>query len=506
MDIILTVEEPLDGSVYSGVSNIRGWTVAPLGIERIELLVNGVFQTNIPSGGRRSDVGAEFPNFPNSDESGFAMAFNYSNLTEGQNLITLRAVDNNGDSNEVSVTFNITRFDKSFIDDPTKINLTSESTSHDDSSIFIDEMIADGQSYDVQLGWRTATQGFAITQITSGNMLSNSELHTVAAFGSFAGFSNKPSLEEQPYTVSMATNQDIILTVEEPLDASVYSGVSNIRGWAIAPLGIERIELLINGEFLTNIPSGGRRSDVGDAFPGFPNSDESGFAMAFNYSNLMAGQNNITLRAVDKNNDTNEVSVTFNTTRFTNSFINDSTKISLANASISNNNSSIFVDNMTADGQNYDVRFDWRTATQGFAITQITPADTGPSPSCVDIAGFWDVIETATADCMVLGQSEKLTQSAMGQVDIKQDGCNISYTVPEVDIPRVGTIDGNNISYTGPLVIPFLDNVEFAENNVSINGMVNGNRIELFGTGKASGTIDDLPFSCTGNSTSIFTR
>jgi hypothetical protein len=94
----------------------------------------------------------------------------------------------------------------------------------------------------------------------------------------------------------------------------------------------------------------------------------------------------------------------------------------------------------------------------------------------------------------------------MGQVDIKQDGCNISYTVPEVDIPRVGTIDGNNISYTGPLVIPFLDNVEFAENNVSINGMVNGNRIELFGTGKASGTIDDLPFSCTGNSTSIFTR
>jgi len=85
-DIILTVEEPLDSSVYSGVSNIRGWTVAPLGIERIELLVNGVFQTNIPSGGRRSDVGAEFPDFPNSNESGFAMAFNYSNLVEGQNI------------------------------------------------------------------------------------------------------------------------------------------------------------------------------------------------------------------------------------------------------------------------------------------------------------------------------------------------------------------------------------------------------------------------------------
>jgi len=491
-DIILTVEEPLDSSVYSGVSNIRGWTVAPLGIERIELLVNGVFQTNIPSGGRRSDVGAEFPDFPNSNESGFAMAFNYSNLVEGQNIITIRAVDSNGDTNEKSVAFNVTRFENTFINDPMKINLTDVTISHNDSSIFVDNMSADGQNYDMRLDWRTATQGFAITQIKSSSLLSKLTMPV--------------STELANKVTSLATNESILLTIEEPLDSSVYAGVSNIRGWSIAPQGIERIELFVNGEFRGNIPSGGQRSDVGAEFTDFPNSNESGFAMAFNYSNLIEGGNIITLRAVDNNGDTNEVSVTFNTTRFNNTFINDPSKISLADAFISHNDSSIFVDNMTADGQNYDVRLDWRTATQGFAITQIAPADTAPSPSCVDIAGIWNAVETATATCMVLGQTETLTQSAMGQVDIKQDGCNISYTVPELDIPRVGTIDGDMVSYTGPLVVPFLDDVEFTKNNVSINGTVNGNRIDLTGTGEASGTVDGLPFSCEGNSMSVFTR
>ncbi|MEZ5583329.1 MAG: hypothetical protein R3F37_11770 [Candidatus Competibacteraceae bacterium] len=115
-------------------------------------------------------------------------------------------------------------------------------------------------------------------------------------------------------------------------------------------------------------------------------------------------------------------------------------------------------------------------------------------------------MKTATLTCMSLGQTETITQSGMGQVDIQQDGCNIQYTVPDIDIPRIGTIDGNNISYNGPLAVPFLDDIEFEENNVSINGTVNGNRIDLTGTGKASGTLSGIPFSCTGDSTSLFTR
>ncbi|MEZ5583326.1 MAG: hypothetical protein R3F37_11755 [Candidatus Competibacteraceae bacterium] len=39
----------------------------------------------------------------------------------------------------------------------------------------------------------------------------------------------------------IANNESILLAVEEPLEGSVYSGVSNIRGWAVAPQGLSAL-------------------------------------------------------------------------------------------------------------------------------------------------------------------------------------------------------------------------------------------------------------------------
>ncbi|MCU0807904.1 MAG: hypothetical protein MUC53_08175, partial [Candidatus Contendobacter sp.] len=79
-----------------------------------------------------------------------------------------------------------------------------------------------------------------------------------------------------PVGSQAATNEQIILHLEEPGCGNVYSGVGNIRGWAVAPQGIQRIELAIDGVYRTNIPSGGLRTDVGDAYPTYPNANGSG--------------------------------------------------------------------------------------------------------------------------------------------------------------------------------------------------------------------------------------
>ncbi len=164
-DIILTLEEPISNSTYSGVSNIRGWAIAPSGIEHIELFIDGTFLTNIPSGGSRKDVGDAYPTYPNSDQSGFSMAFNYSNLTKDQHTIAIRAIDNNGDSKETWTTFNITRFEIPFIADPGSISLIGANVSNNDTSISIQDLLASGRRYNILLEWRTAIQGFAVTQI-----------------------------------------------------------------------------------------------------------------------------------------------------------------------------------------------------------------------------------------------------------------------------------------------------------------------------------------------------
>ena len=50
-------------------------------------------------------------------------------------------------------------------------------------------------------------------------------------------------------------------------DGGVASGVSNIRGWAIASEGVSAVEIFIDGELAFEIPYGGERKDVENTYP-----------------------------------------------------------------------------------------------------------------------------------------------------------------------------------------------------------------------------------------------
>ena len=76
---------------------------------------------------------------------------------------------------------------------------------------------------------------------------------------------------------AQALAESVIVNLEEPRDASLYTGISNLRGWAVAESGIAAIEIDIDGIYEFNVPMGGARGDVANAYPDFPNSDASGF-------------------------------------------------------------------------------------------------------------------------------------------------------------------------------------------------------------------------------------
>ncbi len=173
---------------------------------------------------------------------------------------------------------------------------------------------------------------------------------------------------------------DIVLEVEEPSASNTYSGVANIRGWVVGSAGIDQVELHVDGTLVTPIPTGGRRSDVGDAYPNYPNSANAGFSMAFNYSNLLAGPHVILIRVVDREGAVKETAVGFNVTRFSNSYMSDPAAVSLSGASATFDSRSFLLKNVTAEGKAYNIRLEWRTENQGFAITRISrdgdpPAD-----------------------------------------------------------------------------------------------------------------------------------
>jgi hypothetical protein len=161
----LALEEPVADSVYAGVGNLRGWSVAAAGVERVEIYIDDVYFTDVPYGGERLDVGDVFPEVENSELSGFSMAFAYSLLDAGQHTITARAIAGDGTSKDSTAAFSVTKFHEDFFPAGTTVNLSVGQCSASRDEISVVGAILDGQPYDFLLKWRTATQGFEIIEV-----------------------------------------------------------------------------------------------------------------------------------------------------------------------------------------------------------------------------------------------------------------------------------------------------------------------------------------------------
>jgi hypothetical protein len=164
---------------------------------------------------------------------------------------------------------------------------------------------------------------------------------------------------------------DFILSLEEPIDGEIHQGIGNLRGWALAEEGIDRIEMWLNGSFLFEIPYGGDRPDVADAFPEVEGAQQSGFGMAFGYSNLGAGTHRMTARAYDKNGEVREDSATFTVVAFHKNFIFSTDEVSTNDASCDLGDDEIRLEDVSIDDKQYDLLLKWRTAEQGFEIIEI---------------------------------------------------------------------------------------------------------------------------------------
>ena len=67
------------------------------------------------------------------------------------------------------------------------------------------------------------------------------------------------------FLIGFATSlsaENVRVNLEEPQDASLYSGISNLRGWAVAESGIAAIEIDIDGIYAFNVPMGGARARI----------------------------------------------------------------------------------------------------------------------------------------------------------------------------------------------------------------------------------------------------
>ena len=353
------LEEPVEGEIHTGVGNLRGWAVADLGVEKVEIWIDDEYAFDVPYGGSRGDVGSAFPDIAGSRESGFSMAFAYSALVAGDHTAKAVAYDANGSMKESPISFSVVKFEESFIADPNAVELSNASCSVSGDEVSVTDAVVSGDPLDMLLKWRTAEQGFEIIEI----------------HGSGAGAAMFQQRQSMPAKDALADTEGasttLRVTLEEPVNAEIHSGVGNLRGWAVASQGIEKIEIYIDGNYAFDAPYGGARGDVGAAFPDVANSTESGFSLAYTYSNLAPGTHTIEAVARAADGETDRSAATFEVAKFAQSFISDPQAVNLDAASCATEGDEISITGAVVAGETYDLVLDWRTAEQGFEIIQI---------------------------------------------------------------------------------------------------------------------------------------
>lgn len=175
------------------------------------------------------------------------------------------------------------------------------------------------------------------------------------------------------YVVEFDGTSDLRVAIEEPVAGGMHSGIGMIRGWAVSSNAIERVEVFIDGEYLYDIPHGGKRRDVGNVFEEIPNSDRSGYAAAVNFSGLERGDHVLVIRVTDSFGSVSERSAEFGTARFEKSYIPPDDFVELGWAGISALGRSISIRGAWIGEQTYNITLEWRPESQKFEVTSIKP-------------------------------------------------------------------------------------------------------------------------------------
>ena len=154
-------------------------------------------------------------------------------------------------------------------------------------------------------------------------------------------------------------------------------------------------------------------------------------------------------------------------------------------------------------------------ATKTYSLTCVGPLGSGSASAslavsaqaCASIAGTWAVSDTATISCSGSFGSGSNTETATGNITISQNGCNISFVSPANTL-RSGTINSNNAIQVSGAVALASAGVTFTQNRIDFTGTLasSGRRIDLTGSGGATGSSQGVPGSCTASSTEVLTR
>lgn len=171
-------------------------------------------------------------------------------------------------------------------------------------------------------------------------------------------------------------DEKLRLTLETPQYSNHIGQIGQIRGWALHPNQVVNVvEIYIDGEFYSEVPVGGQRNDVYNAYPDAINSRYSGWAQTVNFKNFTEGYHALEVCAYTTVGGFKCVTGKFCVEKFAfKDFISDPSTIDFTSIDVFHKaQNALLLQRITIDGRYYNMELHWDTATQGFIIEQVEP-------------------------------------------------------------------------------------------------------------------------------------
>ncbi|WP_195955554.1 N-acetylmuramoyl-L-alanine amidase [Clostridium saudiense] len=305
------LDEPNNNvTVRSTTVSVNGWALAASGVKEVRVYVDGKDLGTVTYGTKRTDVNNAYPGYSSGDNAGFSGNVDISSISSGSKKLVVKITANDGTTQSIERTIKIEKAEsKSYLDDP-KDNITVKSTTVSvngwalaASGVKEVRVYVDGKDLGtVTYGTKRTDVNNAYPGYSSGD---NAGFEGNIDISSISSGSKKLVVK---ITANDGTTQSIERTIKiEKAESKSYlddpknnmvstASVVTVKGWAVAASGVKEVRVYVDGKDLGTVTYGTKRTDVNNAYPGYPSGDNAGFEGDIDISSIGSGSKKLVVK------------------------------------------------------------------------------------------------------------------------------------------------------------------------------------------------------------------
>lgn len=283
-------------------------------------MIDGLYTGEAQYGGSRPDVLTVFPEYQYLN-SEYLYKLDTRKLINGQHLLTVKSTGKNGAFEQQNINFKVNNLPTiGVLDEPAAGSTLSGITKVrgwflSGSGVEKVEVLVDGNIVgQAQYGllrpdvpnvypeYKNSNSGYELALNTES--LSNGT-HSITVRATAMNGTTK-QLENFKVNVQNLKNLPVIGVLDEPTAGSALTGITKVRGWFLAGSGVDKVEVLVDGNIVGEAQYGLTRPDVLAAFPEYKNAN-SEFQFSLDTKKLSNGSHSITVRATGSNGATKQL-------------------------------------------------------------------------------------------------------------------------------------------------------------------------------------------------------